>query len=133
MIGALAYLADEPKQKGFLIEGQKAVDFRTRLGQEPEYDENGNIKPVEISTESLCAFMQVCASPDDVEFISTVEKFETVDSFDDSFWKFHVIHRKMDEDDEIPTYIKKTDQNKSLEKVTQLQGVLWLTGYLVEE
>ena len=135
MIGALAYLADEPEQKGFFIEGQKAVDFRTRLGQELEYDENGKVKPIEISTESLCAFMQVCASPDDVEFISTVEKFETVDSFDDSFWKFHVINRSMDDEecDKIPTYIKKTEKNQNLDKATQLQGVLWLSGYLVEE
>ena len=134
MVGALAYLAEEPKQKGFSLEGQKAIDFKMKLGQEPEYDENGNVKPVEFSTESLCAFMQVCGSPDDVDFISTVDDFETVNSFDDTFWKFDVVYRRVDDEcDKIPTFVKKTKKNKSLDKATQLQGFLWLTGYLIEE
>ena len=67
VIGALAYRAEEPESKGFKFEGQQAIDFKAKLGEEPEYDENGNVKPVEFSTATLCAFLQVGHAPDEEE------------------------------------------------------------------
>jgi len=132
IIGALAYFAKEPESKGFKFEGQQAIDFKAKLGEEPEYDEEGNVKPVEFSTESLCAFLQAGHAPDDVEFITTVEEVKTITALGNNYWSFNTIYRGEDDnEEEIPTYVLKSEENNSLNEATQLQGLLWLTGYLV--
>ena len=78
ILGALAYFAEEPESKGFKFEGQKAIDFKEKIGEEPDYDEEGNVKPVEFSTASLCAFLQAGHAPDEAEFITTVDDVKTV-------------------------------------------------------
>ena len=134
IIGALAYFAKEPESKGFKFEGQQAIDFKAKLGEEPEYDEEGNVKPVEFSTERLCAFLQAGHAPDDVEFITTVEEVKTITALGNNYWSFNTIYRGEDDnEEEIPTFILKSEKNNSLDKATQLQGLLWLTGYLVRK
>lgn len=133
MIGALAYFAGEPETKGFTFEGQKAIDFKAKMREEPEYDENGNVKPIHFSTENLCALLQTGNPPDDAEFISTVEDVKTVETLGNSFWKFHILYRDGEDNEEkIPAYVLKTKENRSLDKAAQIQGVVWLTGYMVK-
>lgn len=133
IIGALAYYAEEFEFKGFSFEGQEAIDFKAKTGEKPEFDEEGNVKPVQLSTKKLCAFFQLNRAPDDAEFITTVEDIKTVKALGKSFRKFNTIYRR-DEgtEDEIPTYVLKTNDNNSLDKAAQIQGVLWLTGYLAK-
>ena len=131
IIGALAYSAKEPESKGFAFEGQAAIDFRAKLGEEPEYDENGNVKPVEFSTEQLCAFLQRGRAPDEAEYISVVQDVKAVKAFGKDFWRFDVIYRSGEgEEIKIPTFVMQSDENKSIQSAKQLQGILWLTGYL---
>lgn len=132
VISALAYDAEEPKSKGFTFEGQKAIDFKAKMGEEPEYDENGNVKPIQFSTEELCAFFQGAHAEDEAEFITTVEKVESVEAFGNTFWKFNVIYRADSEEDDvkIPACVLKSKSRSSLDKASQVQGLLWLTGYL---
>lgn len=133
MIGALAYFAGEPETKGFTFEGQKAIDFKAKMREEPEYDENGNVKPIHFSTENLCALLQTGNPPDDAEFISTVEDVKTVETLGNSFWKFHILYRDGEDNEEkIPAYVLKTKENRSLDKAAQIQGVVWLTGYMIK-
>lgn len=133
IIGALAYYASEPESKGFKFEGQQAIDFKAKLGEEPEYDEDGNVKPIEFSTASLCSFFQVGHAPDEAEFITTVEDVSSVKAFGKQFWKFDVIYRGSESDETyIPTFVLKEDENKKLNKATQIQGLLWVTGYLAK-
>lgn len=94
-------------------------------------DEDGNVMPVEFSTASLCAFLQVGHAPDEVEYISTVEGVKSVKAMGKDFWNFNVIYRsEEDESEEIPTFVLKASDNTEIEKADQLQGILWLTGYL---
>lgn len=131
IIGALAYSAHEPESKGFTFEGQKAIDFKAKFGEEPEYDENGNVKPIEFSTEQLCAFLQRGHAPDEAEFITTVDEVRAVKAFGKDFWKFDVIYRSEEDDGiKIPTFVIQSNENQSIKKAKQLQGILWLTGYL---
>lgn len=134
VLGALAYFAEEPESKGFSFEGQKAIDFKAKIGEEPEYDEDGNVKPVEFSTANLCAFLQFGShAPDDAEFISTVDSAKTVNSFNNLFCQFNVIYKSDDSDEiKIPTYVQKNDKNKELEKAEQIQGVLWVVGFIAD-
>jgi hypothetical protein len=133
MVGGLAYFAKEPETKGFSFEGQEAIDFKAKIGEEPEYDDEGNVMPVKFSTEQLCAFLQTGPAPDDVDFITTVEDVKEVNALENSFWKFETVYRGMDGEEKIPTYVLKSEENMALDKATQLQGVLWLTGFLMKE
>lgn len=135
MIGALAYTAEEPETKGFDFEGQKAIDFKAKLGEEPDYDEDGNVKPLHFSTEKLCSFMQWGNhAPDEAEFISVVDDIKTVNYLGKSFYNFGVIFRTEDEEEDIviPCFYKIEDDTPDLSNATQLQGVLWLCGFLSE-
>lgn len=133
IIGALAYYAEEPESKGFKFEDQQAIDFKAKMGEEPEYDEEGNVKPIEFSTANLCAFLQGSHAPDEVEYISTVEDVKAVKAYGNAFWKFDVIYRSEEEDSvEVPTFVLQSKDNAELPKATQLQGILWLTGYLAK-
>lgn len=131
IIGAFGYFAEEPESKGFTFEGQKAIDFNAKMGKAPDYDEEGNVKPIEFSTENLCAFLQTKKAPDEAEFITTVKTVKSVNSFGKDFWTFNVIYRTYEDDEiEIPTFVLKSEENESIQKAKQLQGLLWLTGYL---
>ena len=62
--------------KGFSFEGQKHLISFQKWAKEPEYDENGNVKPVKFSTEKLVAFLvhdEKC--PDEAEFQSPTESY----------------------------------------------------------
>ena len=43
-------------QKGFDFTGQQAIDFKAKTGEEPEYDENGEVKPIHFDLTNLVAF-----------------------------------------------------------------------------
>lgn len=61
--------------KGFYFKGQEAIDFLSKLEKEPTYDENGEVEPVNFSTEKLIAFLphdDKC--PDEAEFQSPTKK-----------------------------------------------------------
>ena len=52
---------------------------------------------------------------------------------DKNFWSFNVIYRsEEDENTEIPAFVLKSTDNKGIQKAEQLQGILWLTGYLAK-
>ena len=70
-LAGFAYTA-EVLEKGaadFEFSGQEALDFNAKTGEEPEYDEEGNVKPVRFCLDNLVAyFPREC--PDDAEFQS---------------------------------------------------------------
>lgn len=63
--------------KGFDYEGQAAIDFLRKMGQEPTFDKNGNVEPVHISLEKLVAvFPSSKELPDMVEFQAPVTEIK---------------------------------------------------------
>lgn len=116
---------------GFDLVGEDAANFRKRIGAEPEFDADGNIAPVHISTEGMTAFFQTHeATPDEAEFQSPI--FNVTDSqlLDVPFFKgqMHVYHDSAaDADLDIPIYIKKS-MYPDLIDGQALQGYGWLTG-----
>ena len=112
---------------GFKFEGQKAVDFLAKIGKEPSYDENGEIEPVNFSTENLIAFIPHDSKcPDMAEFQSPTREFKY-----DSFWGNSVntclIKLNTDTGIEVPLYFNDDFEPKNGEPIT---GWLWLTGRL---
>ena len=86
---------------------------------------------MEFSTEQLCAFLQRGRAPDEAEYISVVQDVKAVKAFGKDFWRFDVIYRSGEgEEIKIPTFVMQSEENKSIQSAKQLQGILWLTGYL---
>lgn len=113
--------------RGFTFEGQKAVDFLTKMGKEPTYNENGEVEPVRFSTESLIAFLPNDSKcPDMAEFQSPVRELQ-YDSFYNSTVKRCIIKINQDTRLEIPLFFNCVPNLREGDPVT---GWLWLTGRL---
>lgn len=116
--------------KGFTFEGQQAIDFLSKLGKEPDYDEEGEVMPVNFSTEKLIAFLpndDKC--PDMAEFQSPVE-------YDGSRYEFYnaapnvaMITINADTELSIPLYFNEDCDPEDGEGIS---GYLWLTGRLAD-
>ena len=57
---------------------------------------------------------------------------KSVKAFGKNFWTFYLIYRNGDDDSvKISTFVLQSEENESIQKATQLEGLLWLTGYAV--
>lgn len=113
--------------KGFTFEGQKAIDFLTKMGKRPTYDANGEVEPVKFSTENLVAFLphdDKC--PDMAEFQSPTKEL-VYDSFYNNSVNRCLIKLHNDPDLEVPLYFNDDFAPKNGEL---LCGWLWLSGRL---
>lgn len=128
-LSAIAILAQEG-ERGFSFEGQKAVDWLSKIGQDPDYDENGNVVPVRFSLEDLVAYLSLdFKAPDEAEFQSKVchlrnEKLCGVD-FCCGDIKIH--NGEGHGDICVPLYFRR-DFVPGVQDGDPLRGVLWLTG-----
>ena len=113
--------------RGFSFEGKKAEDFLAKIGQQPTYDKEGNIEPVNFSTEKLIAFLphdDKC--PDTAEFQSPAySSHSDTLTFDNK--KINVRNIKINERTglEIPLYFNSDLIPKNEDPIT---GVIWLSG-----
>lgn len=134
-IGALAYVVKENNRKEFSLEGKDATDFRAKIGQDDEYDENGVVKPVTFFLDQCCAIMQYDTyAPDEAEFLSTVEKVDTIQCFEKDFYYFDILLKETSIDEpvaRIPCFVRKCDKNAHITSAKQLQGLIWIAGYKV--
>lgn len=125
-LAALAYSAKEAS-RGFKFEGQQAIDFLSKIGKKPDYDEKGNMMPVNFSTENLVAFMNVNEDyPDDAQYQSPLETISYFKALNTEFTR-GIISIKHDPDRKVPLYFKR-DFLPDASSGTPVQGVLWLQG-----
>ena len=125
-LAALAYSAKEAS-RGFKFEGQQAIDFLCKIGKKPDYDEKGNMMPVNFSTENLVAFMNVNEDyPDDAQYQSPLETISYFKALNTEFTR-GIISIKHDPDRKVPLYFKR-DFLPDASSGTPVQGVLWLQG-----
>lgn len=115
--------------KGFDFEGQKALDFLAKIGQEPKYKENGEVEPVHFSMENLVAFIpNDDKAPDMAEFQSPAESCEyEIRHFDGKPIEVRTITLNKDTNLKVPLYF---DINEVVEDGEGIMGLLWLTGRL---
>ncbi len=113
--------------RGFTFEGQRALDFLAKIGKEPTYNENGEIEPVNFSTENLVAFLPHDSKcPDMAEFQSPTRNLK-YDSFYNSSVNTCLIKLNQETGLEIPLYF---NDDFEPQKGDPLTGWLWLTGRL---
>lgn len=129
-LAALAYSLEEAAQ-GFDFDGQQAIDFLSKIGKQPSYDENGNVSPVHISTEQLVAFLGTNQDyPDNYEFqapAGTTSHCPTLGI--DMTCMSLLMHR--DPDLGINLYYK-TSMLPDIAQGKPVSGMLWVQGSISE-
>ena len=128
----------EEAQRGFQFEGQQAVDWLAKIGEKPDYDENGNVMPVKFSMEKLVAFFNKDSKcPDEAEFQSPVGEIDTTSILGVNFYKTSITICRRDTDDgelevSIPFYFRQ-DFFPTVQKEDPIRGWLWVTGSVTGE
>ena len=128
----------EEAQRGFQFEGQQAVDWLAKIGEKPDYDENGNVMPVKFSMEKLVAFINKDSKcPDEAEFQSPVAELEKTSVLGVDFYKSDITICRRDTDDgelevSIPLYFRQ-DFFPTVQKEDPIRGWLWVTGSVTGE
>ena len=123
----------EEAQRGFQFEGQQAIDWLSKIGEKPDYDENGNVMPVKFSLEKLVAFINKDSKcPDEAEFQSPVGEIDTTSILGVDFYKTSITICRRDTDDgelevSIPLYFRQ-DFFPTVQKEDPIRGWLWVTG-----
>ncbi len=127
-ISAMAYAVEILEETSFSFEGQNAIDWHAKLGEEPIYDESGNIEPVVIHLDNLVALIQADEDyPDDAEFQSPIKSMKTIRAFDQDFYKFKITVFR-DPDIDIDLYAKADFFNRKPKINYPLRGYIWLQG-----
>lgn len=133
-LSAFAYTAEILKEEelNFEFTGQQAVDFLAKSGQEPEYDEEGNIVPVRFCMDDLVALLpREGAYADDADFQSPVLNVYGKKFLGQSFYSIEIMIGR-DPDISVPLYAAKELFEKKPNKKDAIRGVLWLQGCLSE-
>lgn len=131
-LSALAMSAKEG-QRGFQFEGQRAIDWLSKMGKEPTYDEHGNVEPVKFSLGNLVAFIDKNSKClNEAEFQSPGTGLEKHSLLDVEFYKTNIMicRREIDGVDlevSIPLYFRK-DFYPEFTGNDPISGWIWIAG-----
>ena len=123
----------EEGQQGFSFEGQKAIDWCQKVGKEPDYDENGNVLPIDFNMENLVAFLPLDSkAPDEAQFQSPARILTSSFSFcNRDFGSSQISIHRFENDEElmVPLFFQ-NNPDDIINRNVPLKGMLWLTGYI---
>jgi hypothetical protein len=126
-LAASGYKVVEGEEKT-VLDAETSAKMRQNMGIEPEYDENGNILPMELYNNELVAYLSHNEEfPDDAEFASTVKSVEQVSLFGIDFIKAVISICHEPEETYVPLYFKK-EYLPETKDGTLLRGFLWMQG-----
>lgn len=126
-LAASGYKVVEGEEKT-VLDTETSAKMRQDMGIEPEYDENGNILPMELYNNELVAYLSHNEEfPDDAEFASTVKSVEQMSLFGIDFFKAIISICHMPEETYVPLYFKKEFLPET-KAGTLLRGFLWMQG-----
>jgi hypothetical protein len=115
-------------EEGFSFEGQQAIDFLEKIGQEPEFNTNGEVEPLKFSLKELVAFLNKDDKcPDEAEFQSPIAKIEKISILGVNFNKGDIFINR-DNDVVVPIYFSDAQLAPSTDH--PISGWLWLMGCL---
>lgn len=129
-LSALAMKA-EKAEKGFEFAGEQALSFLAKIGQSPQYDENGNVEPIKFSTANMVAYIasdDKC--PDEAQFQSPVTKVDSFRFLGVGFWGCDIVVHRNDEsagDIMVPLHFRR-EFISNLHDEDPIRGWLWMMG-----
>ncbi len=123
----------EPGKKGFDFNGQETIDFLAKVGEKPDYDEQGNIKPLHFSTEKLVSYLRTDdATPDAGQFQSPATNIRHCELLDIPFIKCDINITNPDEPCFVPLYFRE-EFFPNIKQDSPVAGWLWLTGQIEDD
>ncbi|MCD8296446.1 MAG: sel1 repeat family protein [Prevotella sp.] len=123
----------EPGMKGFDFNGQKAVDFLSKVGEKPDYDEQGNVKPLHFSMETTALYLRTDkATPDAAQFQSPATNIRHCELLDIPFIKCDINITNPDEPCLVPLYFRR-EFFPNIKQDSPVAGWLWLTGQIEDD
>ena len=137
---AIAYQAKAvpEDQRSFTFEGEKAISFKKKLGEEPDYDENGNPEPVVFKTANMHTFFQVNDKiPEDANFRAPIMRvYDDVDFLGKKVYdvEIGIPYRELDNEDKkhrISVYIASDSEDNLTKRPVEgepIHGVIYLQG-----
>ena len=124
--------AAEEAERGFSFEGQKAVDWLAKMGQDPTYNEDGTVLPVQFSTERLVAYLAVePKAPDEAQFQSPVGPVESNSIAGVELFKTDFTIRGEDANFHVPILIRR-ELIPNLEEDMPIRGYSCMIGKIAE-
>ena len=136
-LAAFAYNSEVvPKpEREFRMLGEEAAKRRAAMGQNPEFEKDGSVKPLIFRMDQMVAFFQSSAAyPDDAEFQSPVFKpVKALKSFDTSFYRLEIAIAREDSDIVVPLIAKQSFFSGKPQKGDPIRGHMWLQGYCVDD
>lgn len=134
-LAAFAYNAEVvPKpEREFRMVGEEAAKRREALGQKPEFEKDGSVKPLVFRMDEMVAFFQSSAAyPDDAEFQSPVfMPVKALKMCDTPFYRLEIAIAREDSDVIVPLIAKQSLFAAKPKKGDPIRGHLWLQGYCV--
>lgn len=131
-ISAFAYNCECVTKKTFQFEGEQAISFLEKINNSPDYDENGNIKPVVFNLENMVAFLQSNEKYlDEMEYQSPIVSVQEIEAWGDQMYKIQ-IHAFRNPDIDIPIYLKKDLLNVTPILNMPIRGNGWVQGIYIE-
>lgn len=130
-LAASAYTIEEAERE-IILDEETSKKFRSDIGIEEEFDDNGRLIPITLSCENLVALLNHNKSfPDDAEFASPIEEIESTTLLNQEFMKAKISICHEPEETYIPLYFKK-DLLPNAEKGMPVRGFLCMQGNISE-
>lgn len=121
-LAALACNTEEA-ERGFSFEGQNAIDWLAKIGEEPSYNEDGSVRPVNFSMEQLAVYLATePKAPDEAQFQSPVCMVENFSFIGMAFYRTYIIIRGEGAEFQIPIILRK-DLIPNLEEGMPIRGI----------
>ena len=134
MFAALAYDADVLQKRTFSIGDDKANEMRKAMGEKPEFEKDGSVKPLEFDMSRMVASFQSSeAYPDDTEFQSPAYGLAARTAFEKDFHRLTIaiaLDECTGETVKIPLYARKELFSAAPRRNDPIRGHFWLHGYL---
>ena len=126
-LAASGYKVVEGEEKT-VLDAETSAKMRNDMGIEPEYDDEGNVLPMELYHNELVAYLSHNEEfPDDAEFASPIMSVEQVSLFGIDFIKAVISICHEPEETYVPLYFKK-EYLPNAQKGTLVRGFLWMQG-----
>ncbi|MEQ8200550.1 MAG: hypothetical protein ABRQ24_03890 [Syntrophomonadaceae bacterium] len=132
-VAAIVYMIEPLDSRTFEItEVDKIMDFYSKLGDKPKYDEDGKLKPLIFDLSQLVALLSKSEEyPDDFEFQFPINDITNFIIDDVNIYKIKAPFMR-DPDIEGVLYVSDKILNHEISIGEPIRGVLWMQGFLDE-
>ncbi len=131
-LAALAYDVKVSTEKSFSFEGEKAIDWLSKIGEAPEYNQQGEVEPVVFNLSNLVCYLPQPDSLDDAQFQSPIKQIDAITAFGKEYYKINitVFHNP---EYCLDLYAKTSFFDNQPPSINEpLRGLIWTQGYLHE-